>query len=129
MEAVGAARAAPCGVVCAAALSLMYSSMHPLGWAVNGVERTLLNFFMWRGVRAGFLGSRRGVLRVSLGRQRGTDGRFHRGIPGFLGGVRARRGDSAHGGQCRVAGAKKFLKIFKKGAENPKIGGARGAGR
>lgn len=59
---------------------------------------------------------------MSLGRQRGTDGRFHRGIPGFLGGVRARRGDSAHGGQCRVAGAKKFLKIFKKGAENPKIG-------
>lgn len=54
MEAVGAARAAPCGVVCAAALSLMYSSMHPLGWAVNGVERTLLNFFMWRGVRGGF---------------------------------------------------------------------------
>ena len=31
----------------------MYSSMHPLEGAVNRVERTLLNFFMWRGVRGG----------------------------------------------------------------------------
>lgn len=54
LEAVGAARATPCGVVCAASLSLMYSSMHPLGGTVNRVERTLLNFFMWRGVRGGF---------------------------------------------------------------------------
>ena len=35
-------------------LSLMYSSMHPLEGAVNRVERTLLNFFMWSGVRDGF---------------------------------------------------------------------------
>lgn len=35
-------------------LSLMYSSMHPLGGAVNRLERTLLNFFMQRGVRGGF---------------------------------------------------------------------------
>ena len=34
----------------------MYSSMHPLEGAVNRLERTLLNFFMWRGVRGGFLG-------------------------------------------------------------------------
>ena len=54
LEAVGAARAAPCGVVCAATLSLMYSSMHSSGRGVNRVERTLLNFFMWRGVRGGF---------------------------------------------------------------------------
>ena len=53
LEAVGAARAAPCGVVCAATLSLMYSSMHPLGGTVNRVERTLLNFFVWRGVKGG----------------------------------------------------------------------------
>lgn len=46
-------RAAPCGVVCAASLSLMYSSMHPLGGAVNRVERTLLNFFSRRCVRGG----------------------------------------------------------------------------
>lgn len=54
LEAVGAARAAPYRVVCAAPLSLMYSSMHPLGGGVNRVERTLLNFFMWSGVRGGF---------------------------------------------------------------------------
>ena len=35
-------------------LSLMYSSMHPLEGAVNRVERTLLNFFIWSGVRGGF---------------------------------------------------------------------------
>lgn len=54
LEAVGAARAAPRGVVCAAPLSLMYSSMHSPGGAVNRLERTLLNFFMRRGVRGGF---------------------------------------------------------------------------
>ena len=32
------------------------------------------------------------------------------------------RGDSAHGGHCRARGAKKFLKIFKKGVENREIG-------
>ena len=53
VEAVGAARAAPRGVVCAAALSLMYSCMHSLGGAVNRVERTLLNFFVLSGVRGG----------------------------------------------------------------------------
>lgn len=54
LEAVGATRAAPCGVVCAAPLSLMYSSMHSPSWGVNRVERTLLNFFMRRGVRGGY---------------------------------------------------------------------------
>lgn len=34
-------------------LSLMYSSMHSPSWGVNIVERTLLNFFMRRGVRGG----------------------------------------------------------------------------
>ena len=50
------------------------------------------------------------------------DGRFCRGIPGFLVWARARRGDTAHGGQRRTLGAKKFLKIFKKEAKNLKIG-------
>lgn len=54
LEAVGAARAAPFGVVCAATLSLMYSSMHPLGGTVNRLERTLLNFFSRDCVRSGF---------------------------------------------------------------------------
>lgn len=70
----------------------------------------------------GFSGFRSGVLRGILGRRRGADGAFCREIPGFLGGSRVRRGDSAHGGRCRARGAKKFLKIFKKGVENPKIG-------
>ena len=52
-EAVGAMLTAPCGVVCAASLSLMYSSMHPLGGAVNRLERTLVNFFSRRCVRGG----------------------------------------------------------------------------
>ena len=30
--------------------------MHPLEGAVNRLERTLLNFFVWRGVRGGFFG-------------------------------------------------------------------------
>ena len=59
---------------------------------------------------------------MSLGRQRGADGRFYRGIPGFLGWVKERRGNSAHGGYGWGGWAKKFLKIFKKGVENPKIG-------
>lgn len=54
LEAVGAARAAPCGGGLRGSLSLMYSSMHPLRGRVNRVERTLLNFFMQRGVRGGF---------------------------------------------------------------------------
>ena len=70
----------------------------------------------------GILGLWSSVLRMILGLRRGANGRFYRGIPGFLGGARVRRGDSAHGGQCRARGAKKFLKIFKKGAENPKNG-------
>ena len=37
-------------------LSLMYSSMHSPSWGVNRVERTLLNFFVWRGVKGGFFG-------------------------------------------------------------------------
>ena len=63
-----------------------------------------------------------------LGRRRGANGRFCRGIPGFSGGVRARHGDSAHGGQCRARGAKNFLKIFKKRGGKPKIGVREGQG-
>ena len=42
----------------------------------------------------------------------GVNGRFCRGIPGFLGDMRARRGDSAHGGHGRANWAKKFFKNF-----------------
>ncbi len=70
----------------------------------------------------GFSGPRGGVLWMILGRRWGADGRFCREIPGVLGGARAGRGDSAHGGHGWANWAKKFLKIFKKGAENRKIG-------
>ena len=60
------------------------------------------------------------------GQRRGANGRFCRGIPGFLGGVWARRGDSAHGGHRRAVRAKKFLKIFKKGVKTRKLGCERG---
>lgn len=50
--------------------------------------------------------------RVILGLRRGARGQFCREIPGFLGDVRARRGDSVHGGHGRARGAKKFLKNF-----------------
>ena len=70
----------------------------------------------------GFLGLWRGVLRGILGWRRGANGRFCRGIPGFLGWVKERRGNSAHGGYGWGGWAKKFLKIFKKGVENRKIG-------
>ena len=69
-----------------------------------------------------FLGFRGGVLRVILGRRRGANGRFCRGISGFLGDSKVRRGDSAHGGHRQVLGGKKFLKIYKKEAKNRKIG-------
>ena len=49
-------------------------------------------------------------------------GGFAAEFRGGLGGVRVRRGDSAHGGQCRARGAKKFLKIFKKGVKTRKLG-------
>ena len=69
----------------------------------------------------GFLGLWGGVLRVILGRRRGVDGVFCREIPGVLGEVRVRQGDSAHGGHGRANWAKKFLKNFLKGVKNPKI--------
>lgn len=67
----------------------------------------------------GVLGFRRGVLRAILGRRRGANGRFRRGIPGFLVWMRARGGDSAHGGRYRADRAKKFL---KKGRETENLG-------
>lgn len=70
----------------------------------------------------GVLGLWRGVLRGILRRRRGANGRFCRGIPRFLNGARARRGDSAHGGQCRASSAKNFFKKGRKRAKNRKIG-------
>lgn len=77
----------------------------------------------------GVLGFQGGVLRAILGRRRGANGRFCRGIPGFLGWTRVRRGDSAHGGHGRAGGAKKFLKKGVKKGEKPKNWGVGGAVR
>ena len=70
----------------------------------------------------GFSGFRGGVLRGKSERRRGANGRFCRGIPGFSGGARVRRGDSAHGGHGWANWAKKFLKTFKKGMKTRKLG-------
>lgn len=67
----------------------------------------------------GVLGLWAGILRGILGLSRGVAGVFCREIPGFLGGARARHGNSAHGGQWRALGAKKFL---KKGRKTEKLG-------
>ena len=67
----------------------------------------------------GVLGLWAGILRGILGRRRGANGAFRRGIPGFLGGARVRRGDSAHGGHGRASWAKKFL---KRGEKPKKLG-------
>ena len=48
-------------------LSLMYSSMHPLRGRVNRVERTLLNFFVWRGVKGWFFGALEGCFAGNFG--------------------------------------------------------------
>ena len=119
MEAVGVARAAPCGVVCAASLSLMYSSMHSLGGSVNRVERTLLNFFMWSGVRGGFFGVPEGCFVGDFG---ATAKQGWAVLP---------RNSAVFGwseGAARRFSARRTLpggrgeKIFKKGVKNRKIG-------
>lgn len=58
----------------------------------------------------GILGFWGGVLRGKSGRRRGANGQFCRGIPGFLSGARARRGDSAHGGHGRGGWGEKNFK-------------------
>ena len=129
VEAVGAARDAPCGVVCAAALSLMHSSMHSLGGAVNRVERTLLNFFVWRGVKGGFFGALEGRFTGNFGvAARREWAVLPRNSGGFgLGKGMARRFSARRTVPGRL-GEKIFKKFFKRG-EKPKNGGARAAGR
>lgn len=126
LEAVGATRAAPRGVVCAASLSLMYSSMHPLGGAVNRVERTLLNFFMRRGVRGGCFRAPEGCFAGDFGAAARREWAVlprNSGVFGLSEG--AARRFSARRTRTEWLGEK----IFKKGAKNPKNWGTRGVGR
>lgn len=120
LEAVGATLTAPCGVVCAASLSLMYSSMHPLGRAVKRLERTLLNFFSWRRVRGGFLGVPEGCFKGEIGAAaRGEWAVLPRnsGVFGWRAGA-ARRFSAR-----RTLPGYRGEKIFKKGVKTRKIGG------
>lgn len=122
LEAVGAARAAPCGVVCAASLSLMYSSMHPLRGRVNRVERTLLNFFSRRCVRGGFFGvpERRFAGDFGVAARRGWAV-----LPRNSGVFRRREGAARRFSARRTlpgGRGKKNLKKGRKRAKNPKIG-------
>ena len=104
-------------------LSLMYSSMHSPGRGVNRVERTLLNFFMWGGVRGGCF--------RALGRYFAGD--FGGGDEAQMGGSAAKfRGFWAESGcgeaiqrtadMGELTGRKNFEKIFKTEAKNLKIG-------
>lgn len=120
VETVGAARTAPCRVVCAASLSLMYSSMHSPGRGVNRLERTLLNFFSWMCVRSGYFGVLEGCFVGDFGGSgEARMGGFAAKFRGFLGWARVQRGYSAHGGHCRASLVKIFL---KKGRKTEKLG-------
>ena len=81
---------------------------------------------MRRGVRGGVFGALEGCFAGDFGaatrHEWDADGAFCRGIPGFSAQARVRRDGSAHGRHRRALGAKKFLKIFKKGVKNRKIG-------
>lgn len=99
--------------------------MHPLEEAVNRVERTLLNFFMWRGVRGGFFGALEGCFAGDFG----VAARFgwavlprNSGVFGL--GEGATRRFSAR----RTYAARLGEKFFKKGRKTENWG-ARGAER
>ena len=93
--------------------------MHPLRGCVNGVERTLLNFFVRRGVRGGFFG----VLGQCFTGRIGAAARrewavLPRNSRVFGLGESAARRFSAR----RTLLGSRGEKIFKKGVENLKIG-------
>lgn len=119
LEAVGAARAAPCGAVLRDSLSLMYSSMHSLGRGVNRVERTLLNFFSRRCVRGGFF--------MVPGRRFAGDfgaaARCEWGVlPRNSGVFGWREGAARRFSARRTVPGWLSEKIFKKGMKNRKLG-------
>lgn len=129
LEAVGATLTAPCGVVSAASLSLMYSSMHPSGRGVNRVERTLLNFFSRRLVRGRFSGVSEGCFADDFGvaaRREWAVLPRNSGVFGWFTG--AARRFSARRTVTGGRGKKIFKNLLERG-EKPGKWGARGAGR
>lgn len=103
--------------------------MHPLEGAVNRLERTLLNFFMWRGVRGGVFGALEGCFAGDFG----AAARRGRGVlPRNSGVFGWREGAARRFSARRTPPGSRGEKIFKKGVkkgEKPKNWGARGAGR
>ena len=104
-------------------LSLMYSSMHSPGRGVNRVERTLLNFFMRRGVRGGFF--------RALGRCFAGDfeaaARCEWGVlPRNSGVFGLSEGAARRFSARRTVPGQLGEKIFKKGVKSRKLGCERG---
>ena len=103
--------------------------MHSSGRGVNRVERTLLNFFMRRGVRGGVFGALEGCFAGDFGaaarREWGVLPR-NSGVFGLVAG--AARRFSARRTLPGSRSEKIFKKFFKRG-EKPKNWGAKGAGR
>ena len=93
--------------------------MHSPGRGVNRVERTLLNFFMRRGVRGGCFRAPEGCFardfRAAARRGRGVLPR-NSGVFGW------REGAARRFSARRILLSSRGEKIFKKGAENRKIG-------
>ena len=107
----------------------MYSSMHPLGGAVKRLERTLLNFFVWSGVRGGFFGALEGRFAEDFeaaARREWAVLPRNSGVFGWREGA-ARRFSARRTVPGRL-GEKIFKKFFKRGGK-PKNWGTRGAER
>ena len=97
----------------------MYSSMHPRRGRVNRVERTLLNFFMWSGVRGGSFGVPEGYFAGDFG----AAARREWAVLPRNSGVFGLSEGAAQRFSVRLT-PPGWLgeKIFKKGVENRKIG-------
>lgn len=93
--------------------------MHPLRGRVNRVERTLLNFFVWRGVKGWFFGALEGCFAGNFG----AAARRGRGVlPRNSGVFGWREGAARRFSARRTWVGARGEKIFKKGVENSKIG-------
>ena len=103
--------------------------MHPLGRSVNRVERTLLNFFVWRGVRGGYFGLPEGCFAGVFGAAARREWAV---LPRNSGVFGWREGTARRFSARRIVPGARGEKIFKKFLKTcgkPKNGGARGAGR
>lgn len=93
--------------------------MHSPGGGVNRVERTLLNFFMWSGVRGGFFGALEGCFAGDFG---AVARRAWAVLPRNSAVFGWRKGAARRFSARRTWVGARGEKIFKKGAENRKIG-------